>query len=79
MSIDNNWALIGSTNWDARSLRLNFEYDIEVYDPIFVSMLSQHIQDIIERSHKVTQEQVQERSPFRKIIDSGLRLFQPYL
>ena len=27
MVVDGGWALIGSSNWDARSLRLNFEFD----------------------------------------------------
>ncbi|MDP3225689.1 MAG: phospholipase D-like domain-containing protein, partial [Rubrivivax sp.] len=26
--VDDHWSLIGSTNWDARSLRLNFEYNL---------------------------------------------------
>lgn len=32
MVVDGAWALIGSSNLDARSLRLNFEIDIEVMD-----------------------------------------------
>jgi len=31
MTIDEIWALVGSANWDIRSLRLNFELDLEVY------------------------------------------------
>jgi cardiolipin synthase len=30
--VDGAWALLGSANWDARSLRLNFEFDIECYN-----------------------------------------------
>ena len=30
--VDDVWSLIGSSNWDARSLRLNFEYNVECYD-----------------------------------------------
>src|SRR5262249_26225569 len=29
MVVDRAWSLIGSANWDARSLRLNFELDLE--------------------------------------------------
>ena len=32
MTIDGAWCLIGSTNWDTRSFRLNFELNVEVYD-----------------------------------------------
>ena len=32
MLVDGQWACIGSANWDARSLRLNFEFNVELYD-----------------------------------------------
>src|SRR3569833_2014159 len=28
-TVDGEWSLIGSSNWDARSFRLNFEFDLE--------------------------------------------------
>ncbi len=31
MTVDGSWSMIGSGNWDARSLRLNFEFDTECY------------------------------------------------
>ena len=32
MTVDGEWSLIGSANWDMRSLRLNFELTVEFYD-----------------------------------------------
>ena len=32
MAVDGEWCLIGSSNWDIRSFRLNFELCIEIYD-----------------------------------------------
>jgi len=32
MLVDGCWVLVGSANWDARSLRLNFEFNLECYD-----------------------------------------------
>ena len=32
MVVDGAWVLLGSANWDPRSLRLNFEFDLECYD-----------------------------------------------
>ena len=29
--VDGIWAMFGSANWDARSLRLNFEFNVECY------------------------------------------------
>jgi len=37
--VDEAWSLIGSTNWDARSLRLNFEYNLECHDTRLVEQL----------------------------------------
>ena len=31
MIVDGHWVLLGSANWDARSLRLNFELNVECY------------------------------------------------
>ena len=38
--VDDAWALVGSANWDPRSLRLNFEVLAEVYDPSLAGELS---------------------------------------
>ena len=35
MMIDEAWSLIGSANWDTRSLRLNFELNVEIQDEAF--------------------------------------------
>ncbi len=32
MLVDGCWVLLGSANWDSRSLRLNFEFNLECYD-----------------------------------------------
>src|SRR5690606_28003425 len=32
MTIDGVWSYVGSSNLDSRSLRLNFELDVEIYD-----------------------------------------------
>lgn len=48
--VDEVWSLIGSTNWDARSLRLNFEYNIECHDPALVRELSPLVDARIARA-----------------------------
>jgi phosphatidylserine/phosphatidylglycerophosphate/cardiolipin synthase-like enzyme len=32
MVVDHSWVLLGSANWDSRSLALNFEFNMECYD-----------------------------------------------
>jgi len=41
--VDGEYAHIGSVNVDTRSLRLNFEIAVEVYDPVFCAALSDFI------------------------------------
>ena len=43
MTIDDKWSLIGSANWDIRSLRLNFELTVEVYDGDLAGRLAEII------------------------------------
>ena len=40
MVVDGEWSLIGSANWDARSFRLNFELNVELYDPALAAVLA---------------------------------------
>src|SRR5262249_3410500 len=37
--VDGAWALLGSANWDPRSLELNFEFDLECYDATLAGQL----------------------------------------
>jgi cardiolipin synthase A/B len=41
MIVDEEWTLFGSANWDARSLRLNFEFNVECYSKEFGCQLAQ--------------------------------------
>lgn len=38
--VDDRWTFIGSSNWDARSLHLNFEINLECYDEVLNADLS---------------------------------------
>src|SRR5262249_25745614 len=40
MIVDGAWSFIGSANWDPRSLRLNFEFNVECYDHDLASELA---------------------------------------
>ena len=41
MVVDAAWTMFGSGNWDPRSLRLNFEFDIECYDERLATAMQQ--------------------------------------
>ncbi|PZN99266.1 MAG: cardiolipin synthase [Hyphomicrobiales bacterium] len=76
-TIDETWCLIGSANWDARSLRLNFEITMEFYD----GELAKRLNDIIDakRGDAVTLDEIDARWPIVKIRDAAARLLMPYL
>jgi len=76
-TVDESWCLIGSANWDARSLRLNFEVTMEFYD----RELAQRLNGIIDRKRDraVTLEEIDGRWAIVKIRDAAARLLMPYL
>ncbi len=79
MTVDGTWSLIGSANWDPRSLRLNFEVNLECYDHDLAAELRQITEEKMVGAHRVTLEEVDGRSTPVKLRDGVARLFSPYL
>jgi len=79
MLIDDEWAFVGSSNWDARSLRLNFEYNIECYDRALAATIGALIDEKVSRSRHTTLEELGARPLPVKLRDGVARLFSPYL
>lgn len=80
MLVDEVWALIGSSNWDPRSLRLNFEFDLECYDRGLGESLQRWVRDERLRSARpVTLAEVDGRNLPVKLRDGLARLLSPYL
>ena len=77
--VDGAWTLLGSANWDARSLRLNFEVNVECYSVEFGAHLDGLIQARIAASRALTLEAMEARPPAVKLRDGVARLFAPYL
>jgi cardiolipin synthase len=79
MVVDDAWVLVGSANWDARSLRLNFEVDLECYDHALAAELARRFDAKRARSRPVTLAEVDGRALLVKLRDGAARLFAPYL
>jgi cardiolipin synthase len=79
MVVDGAWSLIGSANWDPRSLRLNFEFDLECYDRALAVALEGLARDRIRRAHRVTLEEADGRPLPTRLRDGLARLLSPYL
>ncbi len=78
-AVDGIWSLIGSTNWDPRSLRLNFEYNLECYDGDLAAALEHFADRRIEAATRFDPSGYAEL-PFPLRLRNGLtRLLTPYL
>jgi len=79
MIVDGHWVLFGSVNWDARSLRLNFELNVECYGREFAAEMEKVIEQKIIAAREVTLAEVDGRSLPARLRDAAARLFSPYL
>jgi cardiolipin synthase len=79
MVVDGAWTLLGSANWDARSLRLNFELNVECYSVEFGARMEGLAQARLNAAQQVTMDEVNARSLPVKLRDGAARLFAPFL
>jgi cardiolipin synthase len=79
MVIDGAWALVGSANWDTRSLRLNFELNVECYGGGLAAAIESVLLEKRANSREVTLAEVDARPFPVKLRDGAARLFAPYL
>ena len=77
--VDGYWSSIGSSNWDPRSLRLNFEFNLECYDEELGRSLQAHVRERLKGACRLTTEELDARTPLQQLRDGTARLMQPYL
>jgi cardiolipin synthase len=77
--VDGSWSLVGSANWDPRSLRLNFEYDVECYSADLARRLESLLDEKIGSGRRVTLGELEGRPLRIRLRDGVARLAQPYL
>ncbi len=77
--VDDGWALVGSTNWDARSLRLNFEYNLECHDRALVAALDPLIDARIGRAKSLDEKALSSQHVFTRLRNRAVWLLSPYL
>jgi len=77
--VDGAWTLLGSANWDARSLRLNFEVDVECYSVELGAHLEGMVQARIAGARRYTLADDARRPAVMRLRDGIARLFAPYL
>ncbi|MCD4688948.1 MAG: cardiolipin synthase, partial [Desulfuromonadaceae bacterium] len=62
-----------------RSLRLNFEFNLEVFDTVLVAALTEHIDTVVAVAREVTQEGLDSLPVISRLRDNFAKLFSPYL
>ena len=79
MLVDRAWTLFGSGNWDPRSLRLNFEFDVECYDCRLARELYEWMSAKRQVARRVTLAEMDGRALPIRLRDGVARLLTPYL
>jgi cardiolipin synthase A/B len=77
--VDEAAAIIGTANLDNRSLRLNFEVCVVCYGPEHANALAALSREDLERSRRVTAEQLTRAGVGARLLEGAARLFSPML
>jgi len=78
-TVDGEWALIGSSNWDTRSFRLNFEFDLEVIDRDLTQKIDALIDARIASGKVLTPGMLAAEPVWLRLRNAAARLALPYL
>ena len=78
-TVDGEWSLIGSSNWDVRSFRLNFEFDLEIIDREFTARLDGLIDARIAQGRTLTPDMLAAEPMWKRLRNAAARLLMPYL
>lgn len=78
-TVDGEWSLVGSSNWDTRSLRLNFEFDLEITDRELTARLDALIDAKIARGGKISPDKLAQEPVWLRLRNAAARLLMPYL
>ncbi len=79
MLVDGIWTMLGSANWDARSLRLNFEFNIECYDRALAEAIEGRLDMSFAQAEQITLAKLHGLPFLVKLRNSVARLLMPYL
>ncbi|MFT4839737.1 MAG: cardiolipin synthase [Planctomycetota bacterium] len=78
--VDDAWATVGSVNFDARSMALNFELNLEIVDAAFARRLRASFDDDFAVSSELDATEFCQRPPFtQRLLENAAALFAPIL
>jgi cardiolipin synthase len=77
--IDDTWSFVGSTNWDPRSLRLNFEFNLACHSRELVAGLAEIFERKKAQSAETTAAALEALPMPERLRNGFARLFIPVL
>jgi len=79
VSVDREWAIIGSANFDNRSFIINFEIAVAVFDAAFVKELDDTFEQDLREAREITLEEVEGWSLMVRARNHFARMFREQL
>jgi cardiolipin synthase len=79
MLVDGDWAVMGSSNYDVRSFKLNYELDFIVSKGSFLNDIHSQFLKEFSRSREISQEELLGKSVFTEILENACALLTPIL
>lgn len=77
--VDDIWVFLGSANWDPRSLKLNWELNVEVYSRKLAARIEETLKGRRKFAREVRREELLARPLWQRLRDGTAALFSPYL
>jgi cardiolipin synthase len=77
LTIDGRWSLVGSANFDNRSLMLNFEAGVAIDDPRIAAQLERQFAEDAGDSAAIDAATWEERPVWRSLAENTFRMFAP--
>lgn len=79
MIVDGVWVNFGSANWDPRSLKLNFEFNVECYSEPLAETLTDWFDRKRENASIVRPDEIRNWNILTRLRNHSFRLLSPYL
>jgi cardiolipin synthase len=79
LTVDDSFALVGSSNLDQRSFGLNYELNVLLFGPKVTEQLIEHQERYLAKSARVVEEAWRRRPRHERLLDNVASLFSPLL
>lgn len=79
LTIDDSISVFGSVNLDMRSLWLNFEISLFIYDQTVTRNVKALQESYIKQSHRLDLDSWRQRTAWRRFVENAFRLVSPLL